>query len=51
MGLFDDILDWAADKVQTVTGEKERRRLVSEFKDVYDEFKTDVEIKISDKKD
>ena len=48
MGLFDDILDWAADKVQTVTGEKERRRLVSEFKDVYDEFKTDVEIKISD---
>ena len=48
MGLFDDILDCAADKVQTVTGEKERRRLVSEFKDVYDEFKTDVEIKISD---
>lgn len=48
MGLFDDILDWAADKVQTATGEKERRRLVSEFKDVYDEFKTDVEIKISD---
>ena len=48
MGLFDDILDWAADKVQTVTGEKERRRLVGEFKDVYDEFKTDVEIKISD---
>lgn len=48
MGLFDDILDWAADKVQTVTGEKERRRLVSEFKDVYDEFKTNVEIKISD---
>lgn len=47
MGLFDDILDWAADKVQTVTGEKERRRLVGEFKDVYDEFKTDVEIKIS----
>lgn len=47
MGLFDDILDWAADKVQTVTGEKERSRLVGEFKDVYDEFKTDVEIKIS----
>lgn len=48
MGLFDNILDWAADKVQTVTGEKERRRLVGEFKDVYDKFKTDVEIKISD---
>ena len=39
MGFMDNILDWAADKVQTVTGEKERRQLVQELKNKYIEFK------------
>ena len=43
MGLFDNVLDWAADKVQTVTGEKERRELVAEFKERYISFKDNVE--------
>ncbi|RMD02319.1 hypothetical protein D9O40_06695 [Clostridium autoethanogenum] len=43
MGLIDDALDWAADKVQTVTGEKERRQLVSELKNRYIEFKENVQ--------
>jgi hypothetical protein len=43
MGLFDGMLDWAADKVQTVTGEKERRQLVADLKNRYIEFKGNVE--------
>lgn len=43
MGLFDGVLDWAADKVQTVTGEKERRQLVADFKNQYIVFKGNVE--------
>jgi len=43
MGLFDNVLDWAADKVQTVTGEKERRELVQSYKNKYLEFKECVE--------
>lgn len=46
MGFFDNILDWAADKVQTVTGEKERRQLVQELKDKYEQFKVEIEMKI-----
>ncbi|NLK29260.1 MAG: hypothetical protein GX306_13140 [Clostridiales bacterium] len=43
MGFFNKLLDWAADKVQTATGEKERRQLVQELKDQYEQFKIDVE--------
>lgn len=43
MGLFDGVLDWAADKVQTVTGEKERRELVNDLKNQYLTFKENVE--------
>lgn len=42
MGLFNDVLDWASDKVQTMTGEKERRERVAEIKSTYDEFKVQV---------
>lgn len=42
MGLFTDVLDWASDKVQTMTGEKERRERVAEIKNTYDDFKTQV---------
>lgn len=44
MGFFDSILDWAADKVQTATGEKERRQLVAEFKSEYTSFKEKIHI-------
>ena len=43
MNIIDDMLDWAADKVQTFTGEKERRQLVQEYKDTYIQFKNSVE--------
>jgi len=43
MGWFDRFADWAADKVQSFTGEKERRRLVAELKDHVAEFKENVE--------
>lgn len=39
MGWLSSALDWCADKVQTVTGEKERRVLVEQFKEMYDDFK------------
>ena len=42
MGLFTDVLDWASDKVQTMTGEKERRERVAEIKNTYDDFKDQV---------
>ena len=42
MGLFTDVLDWASDKVQTITGEKERRERVAEIKSTYDDFKVQV---------
>lgn len=42
MGLFTDVLDWASDKVQTMTGEKERRERVAEIKSTYDDFKEQV---------
>lgn len=35
MGWLSSALDWCADKVQTVTGEKERRVLVEQFKEMY----------------
>lgn len=48
MGLLNSALDWCADKVQTVTGEKERRQLVQQFKDMYDEFKFTVKQKVEE---
>lgn len=33
------IIDWASNKVQKFTGEKERRDLVAQFKQVYEDFK------------
>lgn len=42
MGLFTDVLDWASDKVQIMTGEKERRERVAEIKNTYDDFKDQV---------
>lgn len=33
------LIDWAADKVQTISGEKERRFLVEELKANYEDFK------------
>lgn len=42
MGLFTDVLDWASDKVQTITGEKERRKRVNEIKETYEEFRVQV---------
>lgn len=41
--MFDGVLDWAADKVQTITGEKERRQLVADLKNYFIEFKENVE--------
>lgn len=46
MGFLSDALDWCADKVQTVTGEKERRELVQKFKATYYNFRNMVEEKI-----
>ncbi len=48
MGLLSSALDWCADKVQTVTGEKERRELVQQFKDMYDDFKFMVKQKVEE---
>lgn len=42
MGFLDRMLDWAADKVQTVTGEKERRQLIAELKEQYSAFVEEV---------
>lgn len=42
MGIFTNTLDWASDKVQTMTGEKERREHVAEIKETYSEFKEQV---------
>ena len=36
MGFLTDILDWAADTVQTFTGEKERRENVAQIKKTYE---------------
>lgn len=46
MKMFNNILNWASDKVQTVTGEKERRQLVAELRSKFDIFKQDVEKKV-----
>lgn len=46
MGFISDALDWAADIVQTMSGEKERRELVQEIKDTYYAFKYSVEQKV-----
>lgn len=48
MGFLSNALDWCADKVQTVTGEKERRELVQQFKDMYFNFKVMVEQKVEE---
>ena len=48
MGFLDDILDWAADKVQTVTGEKERRQRVLEFKKAHRDFKDETIVLIEE---
>ncbi len=42
MGILDDIFDWASDKVQTFTGEKDRREYVEKIKTTYDGFKVQV---------
>ncbi len=39
MGLVDDFTDWAADKVQSFTGEKERRQLLASVKRQYNTYK------------
>ena len=41
------LIDWMADKVQSMTGEKERRNLVSEIKSAYNAFQTMVIEKIN----
>ncbi|GAA0077098.1 hypothetical protein UT300005_14760 [Clostridium sp. CTA-5] len=41
------ILDWASDKVQTFTGEKERRELVQEFKEIHENHKENVSLIIN----
>lgn len=46
MGLINDVVDWAADIVQTATGEKERRELVRKYKEAYSGFKNSIEIKV-----
>ena len=48
MGWLSSALDWCADKVQTVTGEKERRVLVEQFKEMYDDFKFMVKQKVEE---
>lgn len=42
MNIFSNALDWASDRVQTMTGEKERREQVAEIKETYYEFKEQV---------
>ncbi len=46
MGWLDNVLDWAADKVQTVTGEKERRENVAKVKETYETYRWQVETNI-----
>lgn len=46
MGLIDSMLDWAADKVQTFTGEKERRENVEKIKVTYEDYKSEVTIHV-----
>ena len=46
MGWLDNVLDWAADKVQTVTGEKERRENVAKVKETYEAYRWQVETNI-----
>lgn len=42
MQLINNLVDWAADKVQSFTGEKERRQLVLKMKDMYLNFRKDI---------
>ena len=42
MGFVNNVLDWASDKVQSFTGEKERREYVDEIKTTYDGFKEQI---------
>lgn len=37
--MFNKLLDWASNKVQKFTGETERRQLVQQFKDTYENFR------------
>lgn len=46
MAWWDDALDWAADKVQSATGEKERRQLVEKIKILYEETKQKIKAEI-----
>lgn len=46
MSLITDVLDWASDKVQSMTGEKERRARVEEIKITYDDFKVQVTVNV-----
>lgn len=48
MGFWDDIVDWASDKVQTMTGEKERREKVAQYKLVHEVFKEETTSLIRD---
>lgn len=43
MSFVDNMLDWVANKVQSCTGEKDRKELVNQIKDKYKEFKEIVE--------
>lgn len=43
---FESVIDKAADTVQTLTGEKERRKLVQDIKETYSQFRLKVEDKI-----
>lgn len=47
MKFLNNMLDWAADKVQTMTGEKERRQLVGKLREQYGIFVEAVERAIS----
>lgn len=46
MGIINDVLDWASNKVKDATGENERRRLVSEIKENYETFKRELNKKL-----
>ena len=39
MSFVDNMLDWVANKVQSCTGEKDRKELVNQIKDKYKESK------------
>lgn len=50
--MFDSIVDWASDKVQSFTGEKERRELLNKLNFTYDKYKEKIKKiieKINDK--